>query len=414
MKKCKIYLILAIIFILTCPIGLLAQMGGASYSFNAIANPSSQSIHKIWAASGQIFMDVDNNKLAHYNGSSWSLVNLPMAFNTYVISIHGQNASNVMGCGKDGYVYKYNGSVATELTSVNTNDLNCVHSQGNIFYFVGDNKTFRSYNGTSFTDLTPSTLEISEDIDFFSVYPVSTTEIWIEGYSHSDNNFVFYLYDGSNFSLKNTGIIGGIFLSKGNFLYLREGDKNISKYNKITGVVTTLFTVPDSGSVDIKNVWAFSEDDIFISVYYDPYPSPGSIIKKTYCYDGSVLNLISSSISASPMWGDEATGKLYCADGFNKILYEVVEVTGISQLEEKTNFNIYPNPTTENAVLEMDYNGIIKIQISDITGKNINEFSQTLYGASKVNLNLSNFSKGIYLVEVSTEKEKVVKKIIKQ
>ncbi len=73
------------------------------------------------------------------------------------------------------------------------------------------------------------------------------------------------------------------------------------------------------------------------------------------------------------------------------------------------NCKVYPNPT--NAILNIESDvQIIGISISDILGK---EIYSTEEKAEYMKLDISNLQKGIYFINISTEKGKIVEKIIK-
>jgi hypothetical protein len=95
------------------------------------------------------------------------------------------------------------------------------------------------------------------------------------------------------------------------------------------------------------------------------------------------------------------------------IVITVIDNTGISITESETNINIYPNPTNNLLYLDIKNNSEpISITISNLEGQII--FSSIF--ESNINqqiFDLSEFSKGIYLVTITLNgkifKEKIVK-----
>ena len=86
-------------------------------------------------------------------------------------------------------------------------------------------------------------------------------------------------------------------------------------------------------------------------------------------------------------------------------------------MEDIKELNIYPNPTSDYINVEFtsqnssDY--IIRIISSngnDVFMKEINNLS----GDYKTNIDLSRFSKGNYLIEISNGKDKIYKKLLLQ
>ena len=73
-------------------------------------------------------------------------------------------------------------------------------------------------------------------------------------------------------------------------------------------------------------------------------------------------------------------------------------------------FIIYPNPTKDNLTIETNINKEQKLEI-------INLFGQTVYASNinkKVIINTSAFANGVYILKLSSDKEAVVRKFIKQ
>jgi hypothetical protein len=81
-------------------------------------------------------------------------------------------------------------------------------------------------------------------------------------------------------------------------------------------------------------------------------------------------------------------------------------------------FKVYPNPTQDILVLEMNnafVNRTAKVDLLDITGKSILH-TKTLFFNQKntITLKTSTWAKGVYILIINTENKKIIKKIIKQ
>jgi len=92
-----------------------------------------------------------------------------------------------------------------------------------------------------------------------------------------------------------------------------------------------------------------------------------------------------------------------CID--TSICYTITGV-GINKLNN-TSINIFPNPSSGNIIVEGE--NIKSIRITDTNGKIIQQLAVT---DKIINIDLSKEAKGIYFVNVSTEKEVVIKKIV--
>ncbi len=81
-------------------------------------------------------------------------------------------------------------------------------------------------------------------------------------------------------------------------------------------------------------------------------------------------------------------------------------------LMELTNdFNVYPNPTTNNLKLNCNQT-VERITISDVNGKTIREFNVS--PAKEHELNTSNLESGFYFINIFTENDKYTKSFIKK
>ncbi len=75
---------------------------------------------------------------------------------------------------------------------------------------------------------------------------------------------------------------------------------------------------------------------------------------------------------------------------------------------------IYPNPVYESVTIELDLPIKIKaVSISDITGKQLQEWSYSALTTSKFDLDTSSLPKGIYFLSLATEKGSRIRKFVK-
>ena len=81
------------------------------------------------------------------------------------------------------------------------------------------------------------------------------------------------------------------------------------------------------------------------------------------------------------------------------------------------NIELYPNPTNGELHIKTvgdEFAGKVTVSIVDITGKVVYSTTQSIFGSNSIiDVNASNISKGIYLVNVRDENGKLaVKKLI--
>ena len=74
--------------------------------------------------------------------------------------------------------------------------------------------------------------------------------------------------------------------------------------------------------------------------------------------------------------------------------------------------SVYPNPTTGNVVVNLGKAGTGAIEIYSLDGKLVH--NSTFAESRELNVDLSNFSKGIYMAKVTIDGETVTQKIIKE
>jgi hypothetical protein len=87
------------------------------------------------------------------------------------------------------------------------------------------------------------------------------------------------------------------------------------------------------------------------------------------------------------------------------------ECTNLQNEEFTTNsFTIYPNPVKDILFIENNNNNLIqKIVVYDVMGKTVIE-----QNGNSAQIDFSNITSGLYLVKITSEKELIVKKIIKK
>jgi hypothetical protein len=87
-------------------------------------------------------------------------------------------------------------------------------------------------------------------------------------------------------------------------------------------------------------------------------------------------------------------------------------IVGLEKVDAKENFWIYPNPSHNNLIIE--YSHPIKESILTIYNIAGQEFIHQPINDIKTDLDIAKLKKGVYIVKIVTDKEVVVKKIIKE
>jgi len=72
---------------------------------------------------------------------------------------------------------------------------------------------------------------------------------------------------------------------------------------------------------------------------------------------------------------------------------------------------IYPNPTTNNVIVNWDKQQNYDIMIYDINGKLVKSY---LNITNNTSINVEMFNKGVYILELKNNKQTIRKKLVKQ
>ncbi|MGZ4116120.1 MAG: T9SS type A sorting domain-containing protein [Bacteroidia bacterium] len=91
-----------------------------------------------------------------------------------------------------------------------------------------------------------------------------------------------------------------------------------------------------------------------------------------------------------------------------------IDPTGIQEKNKSTFISVYPNPTTNqvNFLAGINSGNIKSIIMKDLLGKELKNFPAI--NSKEYSVDLSSEPKGIYFMEITSESEKIVKKIILQ
>jgi len=161
--------------------------------------------------------------------------------------------------------------------------------------------------------------------------------------------------------------------------------------------------------------------DVFVS----KYNSAGTVMGSERA--GGNSDDIANSIAVDNMGGLYITGTfkdtstfgsfhLDAAGGTDIFIAKTGMNVGINEVKssDNSNFNVYPNPST--GYLTVNYssteNTSLNIRLTNVEGQIIYSEQKQLNGIYNQNLDFSSLAKGIYFLEIITNKETLVKKII--
>jgi hypothetical protein len=223
-----------------------------------------------------------------------------------------------------------------------------------------------------------------------------------------------------SFSINNKGYVGTGYDSATNLLndlyeYDEASDSWIQKSN--TNGSSTSF----APSFSLGDKGYYGMGTILLSEFwqYDPL---NDLWTQKANYSGAARDqAVSFSIGNRGYIGiGGTTGTFYYDDLWE---YTPDTATGVKEIPNSNiQFTIAPNPAKEFLVISLPriYRGYqltgkekINLTITDVNGKVLTK-SQILNPKSQIKIDLRQFSKGIYFVEVAAGKEKAVKKFLKE
>ena len=179
-------------------------------------------------------------------------------------------------------------------------------------------------------------------------------------------------------------------------------------------------SLPDSAKI-ITSIAAFHGDTVCSGENNVPYSTAAITHATSYSWyytgNGATINGNSNNItinfSSTATSGDLIVyGHNGCGDGTFSPYFpiNVLHCTGILDNNDDNEFKIYPNPATDNLTIETNTNKEYRLEILNLIG-------QTVYTSNinnkKTNINTTAFANGVYIIKLYTDKEMVVKKIVK-
>jgi hypothetical protein len=95
-------------------------------------------------------------------------------------------------------------------------------------------------------------------------------------------------------------------------------------------------------------------------------------------------------------------------------IVRIVDWNSIKEIEDHSEkISVYPNPTTGKLVITNYELLITGIDVLDITGRNVSSHQQ-ITPSSYQQIDISHLARGIYMVQIQTDKGVVTKKVVKE
>ncbi len=213
--------------------------------------------------------------------------------------------------------------------------------------------------------------------------------------------------------------------SDGTIFVVDTGNHSIRKIS-VEGMVTTLAGQWFPGSADGPGASALFKSPSDLTVAND-----GTVFVADHAnhrirritVDGYVSTLIGNSEGFADGQGIEvkfndpqgiavsSDGALFISDTYNHRIRKITGNLATANFQLENQVSVYPNPTSSLINLELDAVIAIKITIFDMNGRALQ--SKNILD-NKNTIDISNLANGIYLMQITTSKGTIYKKIVKK
>lgn len=187
-------------------------------------------------------------------------------------------------------------------------------------------------------------------------------------------------------------------------------------------LISPSFTVPTADAMLTFNTslsynWAVTEGnyDFIVSISTDGGDTWTEIWDETDLGEFENFVVIPVEVDLSAYAGETAqlSFQYVGADGAQLILDDIVVEGSMGLNELNSSFSVYPNPTSNIINISNTTNILLEgAQIIDMNGRTVKTVS--LAGVSETQINISDLSSGIYMMNLSSDQGMVTKKIIKK
>jgi len=180
------------------------------------------------------------------------------------------------------------------------------------------------------------------------------------------------------------------------------------------------FSIPDVAlptADQVRNNFAFGDQDP------TTFPGPGTEVgegvatvqdfTEDFSYTGDIKSEIDGKPLGSLQWFPEELAKY---DGDLQLkrakayLHGEIIPTALKSVNNDLSLKIYPNPTVGKVTIESLNSGNIDLKVIDPTGRMI--LSKTNIGGKTINIDLTGYSKGIYLIKVNSMEKSAMYKVV--
>ena len=198
--------------------------------------------------------------------------------------------------------------------------------------------------------------------------------------------------------------------------------------NLIQGTDGLLYGLTSAGGLNnAGTLFSYDLSNHVFTKLHDFYPADGAVPFGSLSQSGNLLCGTTSAggtFNKGVMFNYNLTNGIYAKlvefDGTNGAApngaFISVTITGIAENKHSSSISVFPNPVHDKLNIDLSGNVIenATINFRDINGNIAYSFSQQIGSAKTTSINVKDIHKGTYFVEVKTDKETFVKKVVKQ
>jgi len=220
-----------------------------------------------------------------------------------------------------------------------------------------------------------------------AMYCSSNSEVTITNTTISFSSDVGILCDGASLTITNSIIWGNGALA------INSNSTAVISYSLIEGGT--------QGDIQLLEGNIIDGDPLFVA------PASGDFHLSD---DSPCVNVGNNDVAYLPDYDIDGNQRIQ-GEIIDMGCYETSIVSGVPQAITNGSFLVYPNPTNNLLNFEFANNNVQKVQIGDLTGKILIEKSDIQPNAT---IDISAFSRGIYIISIHSDNEIFTTKIVKE
>ena len=297
--------------------GVVVYYNGTSW---VTATEGSEDINAVWVSStGNAYYAIDRGYTSACTftiggGSGTTCTTITTASTEDLDGISGSSKTDVLGVGKNGEVWSYDGSTWTAV-SVTGNpgedleDVYAIDSTNSVA--VGDNGTVLLESSGSWSTLTAPTTK-----DLRGVWAYSTSEIYVfgkEGAIHS--------YNGSSWTSLGSSAGAGSSdkfedaWGNSTYVYGLTEKGELFRYTRSSGAWTEITTCAVGGSIQFEDLWGDGSGNIYLA-------GDNNTNGVVYKYNGTTCSQVATATDdLKGIYGSTSTGEIYTVGKNGYTLY---------------------------------------------------------------------------------------------